>query len=375
MVRVTLLTNLVPPYRSAAYNALHHCAVLAGGSLRVICTQQSEPQRNWATPDLAFDNVILPGGQIPLGENRTFAIPFGVKQALRREPTDVLILNGFGIAQWQAQNWALKHRIPSILQFDGWSGSDAAYTNPLRRRLRRVMVSRANVFIAASSRGAAWFERHGAARERVWITPIPPSFPMTDIITNSAVLRRRYGLLWCGRTTTAKGFDIFIEIATKLVERDTSLRIAIVGSTNIEKTKEIVKYRGLNNQIDVFDQLPPDQLPAILTNSKIALFPSRNDAYGVGAVDAIVCGAVALASPITGCAPDILQSSEILPIDDPQRWVSACECLLGDPGMLESTRQQQVTAIVKNTPDHHGNSIWQAICQAIDRKSDIRRWG
>jgi glycosyltransferase involved in cell wall biosynthesis len=374
-VRVTLLTNLVPPYRSAVYDALQHSAHLAGGGLRVLCTQRREPQRNWATPAGSYERATLSGLQIPLGENRTLAIPFGVARALSAKPADVLILGGFGIAQWQAQNWALAHDIPTVLQFDGWLGSDAAYANPVRQRLRRTLIARADGFLAASTRGASWFESHGALPQHIRIAPIPPSFPIHAATANRTRSERCYDLLWCGRTTNSKGFDIFVLIAAKLIKAGMAQRIAIAGSTDIPKTTEVLKSVGLDNHADVFDQLPPDDLPPILTNSKIALFPSRNDAYGVGVIDVITCGAVALTSMVTGCAPDVLQPTEILPVDDPQRWVSACERLLAKPELLETTRQQQAKAIANNNPAHHGETIWNAVHDAIKRKTEVRQWG
>ncbi|KJE34425.1 hypothetical protein UF64_15240 [Thalassospira sp. HJ] len=317
----------------------------------------------------------MPGVQIPLGENRTFALPFGVTRTLSAQPTDALVLVGFGIAQWQAQNWALKRGIPTVLQFDGWSGSDAAYANPVRRRLRRMMVSRADGFIAASTLGAAWFESHGIARENISIAPIPPSFTTPEACVNRMMANRQYDLLWCGRTTRSKGFDVFIKTAEALSKAGIAKRITIVGSTDIAETIATLRASGINDQADVFGQLPPDQLPAILTNSKIALFPSRNDAYGVGVIDAIACGVVALASPMTGCALDILSTPEILPIDVPDRWFKACEQLLGNPALFETTLQQQAKAIISNNPVHHGETIWNAINQAAHRKSGTRKWG
>lgn len=319
--------------------------------------------------------MTLPGVRIPLGENRTLAVTFGVTRAVCRKPSDALIMNGFGIAHWQAQKWALKHRIPTVLQFDGWAGSDATYDNPIRRRLRRIMIARSGGFVAASSRGAAWFESHGASPDHISVAPIPASFPLPDISANQNLAQRQYDIVWCGRTTVSKGFDLFMRIASELSQAGIAKRIAIVGSTDIKSTTRLTQSSGLGDRVDVFGQLPPDQLPPILTNSKIALFPSRNDAYGVGIIDAIACGAVALASPFTGCAPDILRGPEILPIDNPQDWITACKHLLGKPYLLEDTRLHQARAIANNTPTHHSDTMWQAVHQAVNHNPDVRRWG
>lgn len=371
-MRVTVLTNLVPPYRSDAYDALHHRAMAVGGSLRVLCTQHSEPQRNWSISTPAFDHVILPGVQIPLGENRTLAVAFGVTRTVCQIPTDALVLNGFGITQWQVQNRAVKRGIPTILQFDGWAGSDAAYTNVFRRKLRRIMIARADGFIAASARGAEWFENHGASPDHISIAPIPPSFPRPDITANRAMAERQYDIVWCGRTTVSKGFDVFVRIATELCQTGIAKRIVIVGSTDVANTTRLVASAGLGKRVSLFGQLPPDQLPPILTNSKIALFPSRNDAYCVGAIDAIACGAVALASPMTGCAPDVLRPSEILATDKPQDWIRACKRLLKTPQIIDDTRLHQANAITNNHPIHHSNTIWQAVDRVVNRKPETQ---
>lgn len=363
-VKVTLLTNLVPPYRTNAYDALHHRAVSAGGGLRIICTQQGEPQRNWPATTASFMHERLPGLLLPLGENRTLSIPCGVTRTLQKSPPSVLILAGFGIAQWQAQNWARQRRIPTILQFDGWAGSDDAYANPVRRKLRQHMIARAAGFIAASTRGVAWFEQQGTPNQKVAIAPIPSSLEAPDKTSLKDRENRQYDLLWCGRTTNSKGFDRFVEIAEKLFKQGITDKIAIVGSTDIANTTQLVSAIGVSERTDVFAQLPPDQLPAILNNAKLCLFPSRNDAYGVGVIDAITCGAVVLASSMVGCAPDVLENSEILPVDNDKAWVTACTRLLSDPDHWEQTREIQAGKINFNTPTHHGAAMWDAITHA-----------
>lgn len=373
-MKVTLLTNLVPPYRTDAYDALHRRAVSAGGGLRVICTHPSEPQRNWPSTTGTFPRTLLPGFQVPLGENRTLSIPFGVIRALQNAPPSVLILAGFGIAQWQAQTWARQHRVPTILQFDGWAGSDDAYTNPLRHKIRQHMIARANGFIAASARGAAWFEQHGVPSQKVVIAPIPASFSTPDTPDVAGARDRRYDLLWSGRTTRSKGFDRFIEIADQLFKQGLVNRIAIVGCTDIPNTTRLLARTGLSEHTNVFAQLPPDQLPAILMNVKLCLFPSRNDAYGVGVIEAITCGSVALASSMVGCAPDVLENSEILPVDNCAAWIAACTRLLSDLDHREQTRRRQAGKITRNTATYHGDAMWNAIERTTFEASENRRW-
>lgn len=371
-MQVTVLTNLVPPYRLDAYNALHGVASKAGGGLTIICTNRTEPQRNWPKASGDFNHQTLDGLVLPLGENRTFSIAIGTKNALHRASPDALVLNGFGIAQWQAARWAQARNITTILQFDGWIGSDKSYANPVRKHIRRQMIAKADGFVAASSRGKEWFQQFGAADIDISVAPIPTSFPPAQGLPDFA--DRTYELTWCGRTTKAKGFDVFLKIAADLKKRGIIKRIAIIGCTDLEQAQSDLSISGLSDAADIFPQLYPNELPKLLCHSKLCLFPSRNDAYGVGVIEAIACGAVALASPLVGCAPDVLDRSEIIDTSSFENWVATSQALLSNQPVWQRTQQCQGNKIKNNTPNHQARTLWKALQQASAQTTGVRRW-
>lgn len=367
-----MLTNLVPPYRLDAYNALHGLAHKAGGGLTVICTNRTEPQRNWPKTSGDFNPQPLDGLVLPLGENRTFSIPIGTKNALHSATPDALILNGFGIAQLQASRWAQTRNIPTILQFDGWIGSDQSYANPVRKHIRRQMIAKADGFVAASSRGKEWFQQFGVTETDISVAPIPISFPPPQTVPGFA--ERPYELTWCGRTTKAKGFDVFLKVAAELKKRKTIKRIANIGCTDLEQAQSDLSASGLSDITGLHPQLTPTELPTHLCKSKLCLFPSNNDAYGVGVIDAIACGAVALASPLVGCAPDMLDRSEILDAGCSEDWVTASQALLSNQPLWQQTQQSQANKIKDNTPNHQAKILWKALLQATSKTTGERRW-
>lgn len=376
-MKVTLLTNIVAPYRFDSYCALHHQAEQAGGGLTVLCTNRSEPQRNWSEREGPFTQIYLDGLNIHLGENRNLALPSGVIAALRRSRPDILILVGFGIAQWRAQKQALQSAIPVIVQFDGWSGSDDIYCNPVRRYIRRQMVTRSDGFIAASSRGKNWFSAYGVAQDNIFISPIPTSF-CRDMVPKNHIQRRfskrHFDLMWCGRTTSRKGFDTFLDIACTLAHSNIIGKIGVVGCTDTAPIKNQLHRFNLADMTEIYGQLPPEHLPGLLTNAKLCLFPSDNDAYGLGVIEAISCGAVALASDALGCAPDILDPGETLVTLQPSAWASACSGLLDNPDVWDSIRQRQANRIKNNTAQHHAATLWHAICQMATKRQGMRQW-
>ena len=367
-VKVTLLTNLVPPYRRAAFDLLAERAKSVGGTCHFICTDAHEPQHIWAQETEKFSCRPLWAFRIPLGENRRLSFNFGVTRELARTAPNVLILSGFGPAMWRAQRWAKNHAIPTVVLFDGWQGSDVAYDNSVRRVLRQNMIADASGFIAASSRGKDWFETFGVPPDQITVSPIPTSFAPPKAIPD--FIHRPFDILWCGRTTTAKGFDTFLQIARILKSRQAITKIGIVGALNISKVKREVAEHGLLDITDIHPLLPPERLPSFLTQAKLCLFPSHNDAYGVGVLEAISCGTLVLASDAVGCAPDVLAPGQILSPDIALDWVEVCAALLTTPDEWDRIRTTQTTTISHNTADHHARSIWQAVLAARNRSRD-----
>ncbi|MCC9624016.1 glycosyltransferase [Thalassospira sp. MA62] len=368
MASITVLTNIIPPYRTAAFDALHDHACSRGGGLTIIGTGHSEPQRLWRRAQGRFDHKIAPSINLPLGENRQFSVPFGAIGHLTRSTPDVVILGGFSPLMWQASRWATKRAIPMIILFDGWAGSDQAFSNPLRRYLRKTIIARSHVGLVASSRGKDWLTARGIPADHVINAPIPTSFDRALIGCDPALngmTARTYDIVWCGRTTWAKGFDRFVAIAQRLKDLGTIKRIGIVGDLAPDQTARILAANGLSSITDIKPPVPPDQLPAILQNAKLCLFPSRNDAYGVGVIDAISCGAVALCSHDVGCAIDVLAPPEIIGNADITGWVTACQRLLASERLWRQTAQTQLTHIAQNTPTHHADAMWQAVQMAL----------
>ncbi len=366
-MKIVLVTNIVPPYRQAAYGMLAHRVRTCDseGEFRIICTHHHEPQRSWPLLTGEFAQTILPRAKIPLGENRTIAINFGLDRALDHARPDALILAGFGPTQWQAHLYARRHNIPTIVQFDGWTASDAAYQNPLRENIRRRMIARASICIAAGENGRDWFVRFGKAGTDILIAPIPPAFTPPD--HRSGFNDRPVDLLWCGRPTRSKGFDTFLEIASQLHRNGIAKNIRIVGANHHNDIADRLPRMGLSTVTELVENVAPSKLPALYQQAKLCLLPSRNDAYGVTVIEAIACGSVALATNRVGCTRDMLSSPEILPSNIVPAWIDACTRLLCDQAAWRKTQITQHSRITHNNPVHHTETLWQACLMATNR--------
>ncbi|MFH1805426.1 MAG: glycosyltransferase [Pseudomonadota bacterium] len=369
-MRIVLLTNLIPPYRKAVYTAFANRLAQEGGMLHIITTQAGEPQRDWPLVTGPYAQTRLPGLALPLGENRVLMLNTGLVTALKAARPDIVIIAGFGPAQWRAAFWCKANHVPYIVQSDGWSGSERIYANLLRRRVRRYLISGATAAIAAGSKGADWFVRSGMEPHRVVIAPIPASFAVPVLIA-APVETRRFDLLWCGRPTPSKGFEDFLRIAAGL--RDchsvTALHIVGIPDDDVITRKAIARY-GLHDICTISPQVAPHRLPAIYQSARLFLLPSHNDAYGVAVIEAMQSGTVALASDQTGCAHDVLMAGEtMLPVGEIDIWVEKCAALLRNSTTWHNTRTTQHTATAHLTPQYAADQMWRAC--ALPERGDL----
>jgi glycosyltransferase involved in cell wall biosynthesis len=349
---------------------LAEMAQAKGGDFCIIRTHKTEPQRTW--PDLTgpFSQIILPGIRLPLGENRAIAVTSSPVRHLARFTPDIVILAGFGLAMWQAHRWCRAHNIAYIIRFDGWARSDAVFVNPMRAKMRQIMIKHASGAMAASQPGKNWFLTHGMATGKIALVPIASSFAPLPDNTLPGFNQRPYDLLWCGRPTKPKGFDHFLSLAAALYRQNAISRICIVGVPAHDNAILQAKllHAGLCPITTVLPPVPPHHLAALYASARLFLLPSLSDAYGVAVVEAITCQAIALASDQVGVAHDVLVAGEtMLPLPDQglNNWLGPVKRLLTDPAYRDRHLSLQKQAARTITPHLIAQHTWHACQTAI----------
>lgn len=99
--------------------------------------------------------------------------------------------------------------------------------------------------------------------------------------------------VFLGRLSPSKGINDLIEIWKKVCESFPKARLAIVGGgSNEEKSQIIKKIKdcNLDKNIDFLGFLNDNEVFPILKSSKIFLFPSHEEGWGIAIAEAMACG-------------------------------------------------------------------------------------
>ncbi|HEY6231364.1 MAG TPA: glycosyltransferase family 4 protein [Pyrinomonadaceae bacterium] len=122
-------------------------------------------------------------------------------------------------------------------------------------------------------------------------------------------LHPRPYVLAAGRLTHAKGFDLLLTAFSQLNGRTGETDLIIAGEGELRETlKRRVRELGLTQRVHFFGNATPDEIVRLLNGSLFMVVPSREEAFGVAALEAMAAGKPVLATRVGGL-PEFLVGS------------------------------------------------------------------
>lgn len=103
----------------------------------------------------------------------------------------------------------------------------------------------------------------------------------------------RFDAIYMGRLVPSKGIFELIEIWEKVIHQKPGLLLAIIGSgTNpvVDELKMKINNAGLNDKIYLMGYIENSKAYSYLKSSKVFVFPSHEEGWGIAIADAMACG-------------------------------------------------------------------------------------
>ncbi len=328
-LRVAMVTNIPAPYRLPMYELL---GATPGLALKVFFCSGREPDRHWDLDSLRVPHVFLRERFLNLGPNRYIHFNGDVWQRLREFAPDVVVTTGFNpthlIAFVQAWLRGARH----VAMTDGTADSEARLS-ALHRWARRWVYKRSAAFVGASEGSFDLYRQYGLQESRLFKSHLCANNPAFEA-ASAAGTERDVDLMFCGRFVEAKrplfALDVAAEVARRIGRRVVML---LLGSGEQEDEMRLTAER-LSPWVDArFAGFARQaELPAFYARSKLFLFPTAGDTWGVVANEACAAGVPVIVSPQAGVANDLVRDGDngrVLPLDV-HRWAEAAAALLLD---------------------------------------------
>jgi len=119
-----------------------------------------------------------------------------------------------------------------------------------------------------------------------------------NLESNSSPLKYNPDGVFLGRFHPQKGIFDLIEIWKKVVERNKNLRLVIIGegsSSITERIRKYIKKNLLEKNVEMVGFLEEAEKYSVLKKSRIFLFPSYLEGFGIVILEAMACGNVVIA--------------------------------------------------------------------------------
>lgn len=362
---IAVVSGAIAPYSNRLYNAVAGAYDL---DLHVFTCVETEPQRKWRVdPAIAYTLKTLPGLRYHIDDMRNVYFNPSILAHLQHLRPSAIILGSFSPTMMMAAAYAFATSTPLGISTDGAIETDPGNSSLVHRWVRKSLVPRASFGIGASQASVDLLTRYGLAADRCHIVPLIPAWGPPPVIPGYA--ERPFDVLFCGSVNeNRKGALFFADvlIRCKSLGRTLRARISGDGPDRVELEARL-KEHGIPAQFDGY--LQPAQLASAFLSSKLFLFPSRADPWGLVANEAVLCG-----TPIV-CSPHAISSIEMVDRFDVGRmvpleaeaWSTTVLELLGDTDVWTALQRNRERAIPSFSLEHAVQSYAAIIDEVRNR--------
>ena len=373
MKRLTILTEIIAPYRIPVFNAL---AQESGIDLHVIFLAENDPAlRQWRIykEEMRFSFQILHSWRRRFGHYNAL-LNWGVSSALRRASPEAILCGGYNyIASWQSMWWARRNRVPFLVWVESTAG-DQRDNNRLIESCKKKFLRGSNGFVVPGKSSLAYVRGYGAPKELIYTAPNAVDVELfvkgaEEARANSATLRRDLQLparyfLFVGRLVREKGiFDLLDAYGVLSSELRAAIGLVFVGEGSGRPELERRAAEIVPGAVHFAGFVHREQLPSYYALSEALVFPTHSDTWGLVVNEAMACSLPVISSGAAGCAADLVEdywNGRVLPAGDFSQIANAMNELARDAPLRSLMGRRGRDRILRYSPEACAAGISQA---------------
>lgn len=311
-MKITIVTNIPAPYRLPIYEKI---AQKYGDDFLVIFAAKSESNRKWDLEKFKFRNQFLKENVIAKKDGYNYIHNnLDVFKHLRKFNPDVVITTGYNPTHLYAWLYTVFFRKKHIPMTDGWIESEK-HLSYIHKAIRKIVFATSNAFIGASKNSLDLFRSYGISDEKLFQSHL--CIDNTKFQSDNKLVDREYDLMFSGQFTERKLPLFFAEIVEKVLKHIPSIKVLILGDGPL-KEEFFLKLDNANINYHYAGFVKQKELQKYYSSSKLFLFTTRLDPWGVVVNEAMASGTPVFTTPYAGVINDLLLDGVngfILPID------------------------------------------------------------
>jgi glycosyltransferase involved in cell wall biosynthesis len=185
-------------------------------------------------------------------------------------------------------------------------------------------------------------------------------------------LEKQWDLAFMGRLETMKSVDLFPEMLALLKPKFPELTMLMTGEGSLkDKLFEEFENRSVSPMVDYQGVVEVEEVPVLINKSKIFLYPSRREPFGLSIVEAMACGVPVITTNVFGPKEIVRHNYDgiAVPPDDAKALVNAVVTLLSDEELRKRIAQNALNTVAERYDiREHARDLVTIYQDMIDRK-------
>ena len=364
--RVAIITNIPSPYRVGQFINLQN--KIPEYEFYFVFSDIGDKERSWDVNLDGLRNVVFLNSK-PLmikikSEVRGYYLSLGVFKTLNSISPDAVIVCEYNMISIQAFLFCKIKKKKVISMTDGTLNAEKNF-GKLRKSLRRLMIPRADMCIASSTKSKELQMHYGAKEDRIIIAYL------TVDIGYFRFKREEYHsnkLLFIGSLIERKGIDLLLK-ALSLVNKDYTLTIVGDGE---EKSRlvDYVEQNGMKEFVEFVPFKQKEKLSEIYNTHDIFVLPTREDCFGLVINEAMAASMPVISSCYADGTYDLVIDGEngyIVNPYDSVKFANTIEKLIENDELVEKMGKASFEIINNFSFDSTSEAIGEAISRAFDK--------
>ena len=161
-------------------------------------------------------------------------------------------------------------------------------------------------------------------------------------------LEKEWDIAFMGRLEEMKSVDLFPEMLFLLKSKFPDLKMMMTGEGSLKDRifSEFVE-RGVSSMVDYQGVVETDDVPVLINKSRIFLYPSRQEPFGLSIVEAMACGVPVITTDVFGPREIVRNNHDgvAVPPDDVKALVEAVERLLMDNELRDQLTRNALKSV------------------------------
>lgn len=352
-----LLTNIPAPYREKIHRIVSD---YYPGEYFVIYCQDREADRKWQFEYENYNKYFLKKSVFHY-KDRYIHVNFDIWKFLNKINPDIVITTGFNPTFIIAFLWSMIKGKKHICMTDGWSCNEMKLSY-IHTFIRKFVYKRSYAFIGPSDKTMDLYRNYKCRSDSLFKSYLCADNKLYSKYINT---KKKYDIIFSGQLIHRKLPIFFCEVLKKVKVKKANLHVLIIGD-GILKEQVLNLLNSYEIHFDYPGFINQKELPNYYASSRLLLFPTSEDCWGVVVNEAMAVGTPVITTPYTAVADELVingVTGYVLKVDV-DLWVEHIIRLLNDENLLKLFSTQSLEIIKKYNYNDAARGIIDAIAYA-----------